>query len=643
MIATVVIPCYNHNEEVKGAVQSALDQTVMVEIIIVDDGSTEPVQDIWNGRVRVIRHQENRGLSAALNTAIRASTSDRWVICAADDKLAPAHAELTTASEADIVSVDMRAGGRHIQCKAGDLETLKHSNCHSYAAMVKKELWEKVGGFKEGMDPSWEDYEFWLNCAKHGATWKHINLPLHEYNRNPKGRDVEAQGQDLMLRGLLEGHHQDLFGKGRGVVAFIIPCFKHEQYLKDAVRSVLNQTYAHCKVVVVDDGSPGDVSKALAQFLKPGDPVLEVRQANKGLAAARNAGIEAAMEAWNPQYLVMLDADDAVHPKFVTRTMAAMRSGKDEFIYTNIQFIGDAWHQLELKEFSCQDLRYVHQHPCTFLMPSRLPQRLKKQRGFVYDESDVMRIGFEDWEFSMAAVEVGFCGKHLSEFLFNYRFHDNGSMRTRAEEKKDVLVSYLRRKHPLFDGGGKVCTTCGGGSSFTASSNGGVTVLGLGNVVPGEPIEVTYMGTNQSTQTKIGFGGRIYKYSGKDAGPTVKYPRVFVIDGRDIKYFGGQFTFRKLNEVVAEEETPGLLTEIVLGPHIDTSSGATLDQLLVEDDGFDFTQLAGVGPATNAKLREAGITELNQVTDMTTEQLAAVLGNKKAAELLVQAAVSYGR
>ena len=85
-------------------------------------------------------------------------------------------------------------------------------------------------------------------------------------------------------------------------VSVVIPCFNQGRFLREALESVRAQTVRPCEVVVVDDGSTDDTAEVAEAF--PG--VVYVRQANRGLAEARNRGITAT----TGEYLVFLDADD---------------------------------------------------------------------------------------------------------------------------------------------------------------------------------------------------------------------------------------------------------------------------------------------------------------------------------------------
>jgi glycosyltransferase involved in cell wall biosynthesis len=88
----------------------------------------------------------------------------------------------------------------------------------------------------------------------------------------------------------------------------VIPAFNAEATLGETLDSALGQTYPNVQVVVVDDGSTDGTAALVARY---GPRVELLRQANAGLAAARNAGCEAA----RGEYIAILDADDLCMPE----------------------------------------------------------------------------------------------------------------------------------------------------------------------------------------------------------------------------------------------------------------------------------------------------------------------------------------
>lgn len=87
------------------------------------------------------------------------------------------------------------------------------------------------------------------------------------------------------------------------LVSVIMPTYNCAAYIRQAIDSVLGQRDASLELIVVDDGSTDDTAAILASY---GDRLRVLRQANGGVAAARNAGLRAA----RGEFVGFLDADD---------------------------------------------------------------------------------------------------------------------------------------------------------------------------------------------------------------------------------------------------------------------------------------------------------------------------------------------
>ena len=92
------------------------------------------------------------------------------------------------------------------------------------------------------------------------------------------------------------------------MVSVIIPTYNHAKYVCRAIDSVLEQTYTHYEIIVVDDGSTDNTQEVLEPYMKQ---IKYIYQENKGLSASRNTGIRVA----KGDYLQFLDADDTILPQ----------------------------------------------------------------------------------------------------------------------------------------------------------------------------------------------------------------------------------------------------------------------------------------------------------------------------------------
>ena len=101
------------------------------------------------------------------------------------------------------------------------------------------------------------------------------------------------------------------------LVSVVVSCYNLGSYLDEAVQSVLNQSYQDFEIII--DGSDDAATRhMLASYRRPRTRI--VRTANRGLASARNTGLEAS----SGRYLSFLDADDVLEPAFLERAVTEL-------------------------------------------------------------------------------------------------------------------------------------------------------------------------------------------------------------------------------------------------------------------------------------------------------------------------------
>ncbi len=119
------------------------------------------------------------------------------------------------------------------------------------------------------------------------------------------------------------------------VISVIIPTYNRAHLVKDAIDSVLSQTYRDFEIIVVDDGSTDNTKEVLAPYR---DKVKYIYQENQGLSAARNTGIRGA----RGEYIGFLDSDDLWLPPKLEKQVQILKEYKDiAFVYTNFIFIDE--------------------------------------------------------------------------------------------------------------------------------------------------------------------------------------------------------------------------------------------------------------------------------------------------------------
>ena len=193
---SVLMPCFNHGAFIAEAVDSVLAQSFQdFEIIVVDDGSTEPATRAALSRLAgprtTVLTTANRGLPAARNQAARHASGEFYCALDADDKLAPAWFEKAVRvldDRPDVMFVshwletfgDERWTWTPERC---DLASLLARNAVNGAALVRRGVFESAGGYDETMREGCEDWDFWLRLVERGFHGIIIPEVLFYYRR----------------------------------------------------------------------------------------------------------------------------------------------------------------------------------------------------------------------------------------------------------------------------------------------------------------------------------------------------------------------------------------------------------------------------------------------------------------------------
>jgi len=204
----IVIPCFNATATLAATINSALNQDVTVDVIVIDDGSTDGSLALareFEPNVRIFTGQ-NRGVSHARNVGISETTAEWILFLDADDLLEPAtiSKRLATAeaSNADVVIcdwVEMHDDGsgvittgavRSVDWPAleanAELAIAVHIWATTAAILYKRSIVNKVGGFRPDL-PIIQDARFLFDAAYHGAQFAHSPHLGARYRVSPQG------------------------------------------------------------------------------------------------------------------------------------------------------------------------------------------------------------------------------------------------------------------------------------------------------------------------------------------------------------------------------------------------------------------------------------------------------------------------
>lgn len=121
-------------------------------------------------------------------------------------------------------------------------------------------------------------------------------------------------------------------------ISVIVPIYRVEKYLPACIDSILNQTFTDFELILVDDGSPDRCPEICDETAKRDARVRVIHQANQGLSAARNAGIEAARGAW----LSFVDSDDYIAPQFYEKLYQTAQRTDADCVMCSVQNVDES-------------------------------------------------------------------------------------------------------------------------------------------------------------------------------------------------------------------------------------------------------------------------------------------------------------
>jgi len=217
-------------------------------------------------------------------------------------------------------------------------------------------------------------------------------------------------------------------------VSVIVPCYKHAKYLREAMDSVLEQSYPVHELIVVNDGSPDNTSEVVKEYMSTHAHVKLVEKTNGGLASARNAGIAVA----TGDYIMCLDADDILTKDAIKEHVKLM---DDKSVVTcGLMWFGNAVGTFRPKGATLETLVKSNSVYCNSMFPRSAWGDVK------YDESDIMRLGLEDWLFWIELADKGYTFKTNDYIALLYRKHGSNMTNTTTHPNWDKITGYMKTK-----------------------------------------------------------------------------------------------------------------------------------------------------------------------------------------------------
>ena len=223
-------------------------------------------------------------------------------------------------------------------------------------------------------------------------------------------------------------------------ISIIVPIYNSEEYLKECLNSLVNQTFKDIEIICVNDGSTDNSLEIVKYFAEKDSRIKVINQENKGQSAARNAGLKIASGEW----ITFIDSDDYIDLNTYER---ALTVSNVDVICFGIEVYGDnlyATRQADNEYYKIKYKSLVHLNNKIRLNTdvSVCDKLFKKEIIDNYGIRFPEGIHFEDAEFYWKYILCCKSANYIDEYFYHYRRREDSIMHN-AFHQKGIAIEHL--------------------------------------------------------------------------------------------------------------------------------------------------------------------------------------------------------
>jgi len=238
----------------------------------------------------------------------------------------------------------------------------------------------------------------------------------------------------------------------KDLISIIVPIYNTELYLKEALDSIITQSFENWEAILVDDGSTDKCQEICTEYVKKDSRFKYIcKKQNEGLLLARKTGLENA----RGEFIANLDSDDFYKSQFLEKMLAKIKEGNNDFVYCNFEGLGKIKPPAAIyNKFSENKLENI------FRIRDFLPNVCNKLiKRSVYAKTLFPQIHIvygEDFIQSISVLYHSSCSEFVEDGLYVYRLNSvvsaSLSFNTISKEKRYVqrvvysIAAYLIMK-----------------------------------------------------------------------------------------------------------------------------------------------------------------------------------------------------
>lgn len=221
----------------------------------------------------------------------------------------------------------------------------------------------------------------------------------------------------------------------RPLISVIMPVYNGEKYLREAIESVLAQTYTRFELLLINDGSTDSSKDIILSYNDPRIRYIE-NERNLKLIATLNKGIDLA----NGDFIARMDADDVCLPKRFEKQVQFMKRHPEVAVCGTWAYRIDGEGRItgKIKNIDTPELlQCLSYFSCPFIHPSVMAKaNVLKENHYSSDMVDT-----EDLELWHRLMLKGYKFANLPQFLMKYRWHGENI----SAHKEEYMIATKKR------------------------------------------------------------------------------------------------------------------------------------------------------------------------------------------------------
>ncbi len=361
---SLILPTYNRGYCIERAIQSVLYQTYSgYELIIVDDGSTDNTEriiaerypkELASGRIRYLKQEENRGVCHSRNVGLAAAKYD-WIGYIDSDNTIK-RTFLATYVEAMKAYPKAKAFYANWKNRERGTKGSWFEGSFSYEALLKRnyidlgvylhhrECYTALGGFDESLRRLVD----WDLILRYSKKYPPVYVPgtVMSYNdADVEDRITHKENLRLAMNRILEKHNPNAVK-----VSVVILSYNQENYITEAIESVLSQRGAFlCEILLSDDGSTDRTPEIMAEYAAKYPSLI------RNISSTENVGISKnyrrCFQQASGKYVAVLEGDDywKASDKLLKQVEFLQANPDCSMAFSRILIIDEAGTHIELR------------------------------------------------------------------------------------------------------------------------------------------------------------------------------------------------------------------------------------------------------------------------------------------------------